>query len=95
MTEQAVERGKRETFPWRVRDRSLLLEEVVCEQNDVAGALAQRRECERQYVQSIEQILTEFSFAHNVVEIGVRRCDHPNVCMKDLLRADGTVFSVL
>src|SRR5262245_49417573 len=48
MKQQAVESGERDIFGTFVRDRSLLLQKIAREQQDIAGTFAQRwkRECE-------------------------------------------------
>ena len=56
---------------------------------DVLAAHAQRRDCQRQHVQTIEQILAELAVLHEVEQFTVGRRDDADIDLHRLAAADG------
>ena len=72
-----------------------LLEEVVAQQRDVFGALAQRRHPQRDGVDAEIEILAQPPVAQRRVEIDVGRADQPEVDVDDPVAADRPVLALL
>ena len=49
------------------------------ERGDVAGALAQRRDAQREHAQAVVEILAERALAHGLLEIAIAGCEHADV----------------
>ncbi len=58
------------------------------EQRDVFGALAQAWQSHADHVEAVIQVLAERSFAHPLLQVLVRRCDHAHVRLELLMAAD-------
>ncbi len=91
---RAVKRGERETLGRFVRERCLLVQKVLNEQRNI-GTPFLRAESKLKNVQTIEQILAEFSLLNDLAKIGVGRRYDADVGMNHLLGADLAVFTFL
>ena len=59
-------------------------EEVLGQERDVLGALAQRRQGDGDHVQAVVEVLAEGALLHQAVEVGVGGGDDPHVGAHDL-----------
>src|SRR5262245_33486862 len=72
-----------------------LLQEMARELNDVVAAVAQRRNVNREYAQTIVEVLAKPAFRNGLLEIAVRRRDDPNVHGVRTIVADPLVLALL
>src|SRR4051812_28408359 len=72
-----------------------LVEEIVAEQRDVLGALAQRRDAQRDRVDAEVEILAQPPVAQRGIEIDVGGADQAEVDMHDPVAADRPVLALL
>ena len=73
----------------------VLLEEVLAQQRDVFGALAQRRHAQRDRVDAEIQVLAQLAVAQRGIEIDVGGADQPEVHAHDAVAADRPVLALL
>ena len=71
------------------------MEEVLDQHRDVLGALAERRQVQRDDVQPVIEVAAEMADADLLVEIAVGRGDDARVDRNGFRRADGDDFAVL
>lgn len=57
----------------------MLDDEVLGQRQDIAAALAQRRQLDGRHVQAVEQVLAEVSGDHRVSQVDVGRRHQPHV----------------
>ena len=74
---------------------AVFLEEVLAQQRDVFGALAQRRHAQGDGVDPEVQVLAQLAVAERRIEIDVRRADQPEVDADDAIAADRPVLALL
>ena len=72
-----------------------LVEEVIAQQRDVLGALAQRRHAQRDRVDAEVEILSQAPLAKRRVEIDVRGADQTKVDVDDPVAPDRPVLALL
>ncbi len=84
----------READGRRARGHGALGEEAR-ERQYVFGALAQRRQVERDGVQAVEEVLAEVALAQLAVDVAVRRGDHPHVNAQRVVRSDAANLALL
>src|SRR5690606_20805372 len=72
-----------------------LLDDVLDEQRDVAGPLAQRWDLQRDDVQAVVQVLAEVPALDLLLEIAVRRRDQPDVYLERLDATDPLELALL
>src|SRR5678816_749675 len=68
--------------------------EVLDERGNIFTTFPKRREYEGKYVDAMEEVLTEFAFADEGLEIAVRGNDHANVDGDRLVATDAFNFSL-
>ena len=68
---------------------------MLDEQRRVAGALTERREADRDDVESVEEILAERALRDQLLQIAVRRCDEADVDAHRLDPADALELALL
>jgi hypothetical protein len=88
MAAEAAERGPRETARRRVARLVQAREEVLREQLDVLGALAQGRQPDREHAQAVEQVLAQLAVADGHRRLDVARGDDAHVDRHVALAAD-------
>ena len=74
---------------------AVLLDEVIDEQRDVFGPLAERRHGDREHIQPVPQVRPEPARAHLLVEDPVRGCDESHVGLQRHVAPDALEFAVL
>src|ERR1700730_17261926 len=62
--------------------------EVIDQQPDVFGTVAQRRKRDRKNKNAVIQILPEFALANQVFQIAMGRDDHPDIHGNGTIAAD-------
>ena len=75
--------------------RGDFLQEILGEQADVLGALAQRRELDADDIQPVEQILAEGLLRDLLFEVLVRRRDDAHIGLQRFVAADAGEFALL
>src|SRR6266542_1755613 len=74
---------------------AVLREEVPSEQDDVALALAERREADRHHRDAVVEVAPEAPLLHGPSEVGVRRRDDPHVHRQRARPADAVDLALL
>ena len=95
VADQHVIRRRRDRLDVALVPLPVLLEEVLAEQRDVLGPLAQRRHAQRDRVDAEVEILAQLAVAQRRVEIDVGRADQPEVHADDAVAADRAVLALL
>ena len=72
-----------------------LLDEVLDEKRDVIGAVAQRRQDDRDDVESVVEVIAERAFADHRLEVAVRRRDDAHIDVYRLLATDAVELLLL
>ena len=75
--------------------RRLRRDEVLDQQGQILGPLAQRRQMQRHDVQTIVEIRTERAVSHRLLEIAIGGRDDPHVDVDALLAADTHELALL
>ena len=72
-----------------------LLGEVLDEQGDIVGAVAQRRQDDGDDVEAVVEVIAESALADHRLEVAVRRRDDAHIDVNGFLTADAVEFLLL
>ena len=82
------ERARRDAVDDLAEPRAIFLDEVMHEQRDVLGPLAQRRQVQREHVDAVIEILAKPAACNELLELAIGRGDDPDVDAPILIVAD-------
>src|SRR5688572_26464414 len=85
---EARECGWRDAVDRLAEPAAILVHEVMDEQRDVFGTLAQRRQVHRKHVDAVVEVLTKAAALDELIEIAIRGGDDANVDAAILIVAD-------
>src|ERR1700730_3250912 len=80
---------------WLIKLGCRFLQEIVGQQWNVFPPLSQRRQYQRNDLQSVIEVATKNTLTHRLFQIDVCSCNDAHVCFTNLGRTQGAVLLIL
>src|SRR5947207_486788 len=92
---EALHRRRRDRPDLLLHFLSELLDEITHQQGNVFATLSQRRDADRKYIQTVEQIAAKFTIRDHLLQVSVGRSDKPDIDSSRVRAAQAFEFALL